>query len=117
MGPLSNGTINETFSLDDEYTPSIFRTYTYLFGKPGIHQGYLQWKPISYLSADRKSTSSQQVTYVPADLYNNETLILPYGLPTALYKSDDTIGNITTAYLVMGTESDDNNGNPEYVTW
>lgn len=106
-----NGTIESHFSKDDEYTPSIFLTYNYLFKFVNSMQGYVQWKPISYLSVERKSTKSEQVNAI----LSPETVpVLPSGLASALYESTS---NIVQLYLVMGTEGDDNNFNPKYITW
>ena len=110
-----NGILISNFSLDDEYTPSVFTTKAYLFGtQPEVSPGYLQWKPISYLSSSRQSTSSQQANIITSI---NESA-LPDSLASALFGvgPDETI-NVTTLYLVFGTEGDDNNMNPSYLTW
>lgn len=111
---LTSGSIEQTFSRDDEYTPSIFRTYNYLFGETDDKGGYLQWKPISYLSPKRKSTSAEQAILVPGVPIVNITF--PPSLASALF-NESTVSNVTNVYLVMGTEKDENNPNPEYVTW
>lgn len=110
-----NGTLISNFSLDDEYTPSVFLTKGYLFGnQPSVSPGYLQWKPISYLSDGRQSTSSQQANMVTSMNVNT----LPDSLASALFGNDpDEKINVTTIYLVFGTEGDDNNMNPKYLTW
>jgi hypothetical protein len=112
-GSFNTSALNEEFSLDDEYTPSIFRTHNYKFG--GTDGGYLQWKPISYLTPDRKSTSSQQVNLKYST--NASGIDIPYGLASELFNVLDLAGNVTTTYLVFGTEKDDNSPNPEYLTW
>ena len=111
-----NGTLISNFSLDDEYTPSVFLTKAYLFGtQPSVSPGYLQWKPISYLSSNRQSTSSQQANMVTSI---NEETTLPDSLASALFGVDaDEKMNVTVLYLVFGTEGDDNNMNPDYLTW
>ena len=102
-------------SRDDEYTPSVFLTYNQFFGKNSSIEegGFLQWKPISYLSGKRKSTQSQQ-----AKAKNGKQLLLSDmapGLVTALY-TNDTAGIIQPIYMIFGTEGDDNNPNPSYVS-
>lgn len=111
---LTGGSIQQVFSRDDEYTPSIFRTFNYLFGETGDKGGYLQWKPIAYLSNKRKSTSAEQATLVLGAPVVNITF--PPSLASALF-NEDTISSVTNVYLVMGTEKDENNPNPDYVTW
>lgn len=111
---LTSGSIQQVFSRDDEYTPSIFRTYNYLFGDSSDKEGFLQWKPIAYLSSKRKSTSAEQATLVLGAPVVNITF--PPSLASALF-NEDTVSNVTTVYLVMGTEKDENNPNPLYVTW
>lgn len=41
---------------------------------------------------------------------------VPYGLASALFNNCTSTNN-TRVFLVMGTEGDDNNPNPDYVTW
>lgn len=112
-GPhVENGSVFKNFSRDDEYTPSVFNTFNYLFGS-NLDKGFLQWKQISYLSPARKSTSSQQVNLVGA---GNTMVTIPLSLASALYNSS-TASNITNVFMVFGTEGDDNSMNPNYVTW
>ena len=111
------GHLIQNFSLDDEYTPSVFETHSYLFGEQP-YPGYLQWKPISYLSADRKSTSSQQANLWTGGGEEDEAQSLPGSLASALFgRQPDQPVNVTTVYLIFGTEGDDNNMNPAYLTW
>lgn len=113
-GPhTNNGTINNTFSVDDEYTPSVFRTYDYLFGDRD-NPGFVQWKPICYLSKDRKSTMSQQANVVRG--LGRVNVSLPQGLATALYGDGEGL-NVTSLFVVFGTQGDDNNFKPNYLTW
>ena len=41
---------------------------------------------------------------------------VPGGLASALFNNCTSLNN-TRVYLVMGTDGDDNNANPNYVTW
>ena len=107
-----NGSLCKNFSKDDEYTPSVFNTFNYLFGSDS-NRGFLQWKQISYLTPKRKSTSSQQVNLIGGD---NVGTAIPHSLASALF-NDSTASNITTVFMVFGTKGDDNNMNPDYVTW
>ncbi|GFR68750.1 glycosylated lysosomal membrane protein [Elysia marginata] len=56
--------IDETQSIDDEYSPGVFRINN-LLSNPS-HQmtaGFLQWKPVSYLSNDRGRKSATKVKH------------------------------------------------------
>ena len=118
-GQLQNKSVSKTFSRDDEYTPSVFLTYNQLFGGNRFRgkkllEGFLQWKPISYLSGKRKSTQSQQ-----ANVINSKNISLSdmsKGLVTALYNESSPCF-IQPVYMIFGTEGDDNNPNPQYVSW
>lgn len=115
-GGLTPGQLQEKFSRDDEYTPSVFITYNQLFDDD-YSQGYLQWKPISYLSSKRKSTQSQQA--LSNDKCKPDIILedLNPGLVPALYKDSIDAGEIVPLYIVFGTEGDDNNPCPSYVSW
>ena len=115
-GELNTGKVDKVFSRDDEYTPSVFLTYNKLFGGSPFIDGFLQWKPISYLSHSRKSTQSQQANI------NTKAKSIPLSnvsqsFVTTLYSDDSEAGTIQPVYMVYGTEGDDNNPNPGYVTW
>ncbi|XP_050400032.1 glycosylated lysosomal membrane protein B isoform X2 [Patella vulgata] len=57
--------ITETRSLDDEYTPGVFKMFDWST-KPCLKEdgGYLEWKPICYTSSSRNRLSG---TYVNSD--------------------------------------------------
>lgn len=124
---VENGSISLGKSSDDEYTPSVFTTFTYnTSGKDQTHYspstgGYAQWKPISYQSSGRKSTQSQQVAILPtADVPACEVGVLPRGLASALFGSEvsnKTVGNVTRWLVVFGTPGDENYINTTYNTW
>lgn len=114
-GLLKNRTRTRTFSRDDEYTPSVFLTFNQLFGEKGPLQGFLQWKPISYLGHERKSTQSQQAIVKDGDQIRLDKM--SPGLVTALYTNESDAGIIQPIYMVFGTNGDDNNPNPTYVSW
>ena len=118
---VRNGSINIKKTVDDEYTPSVFSTYTYMTsGKNDTpsNRGYVQWKPISYLSSKRKSTSSQQVTILPAGSSDScQVENVPEGLASALFGKEMTkTSNITRWFVVFGT-SGDTFVNSDYNTW
>ena len=106
-------------TVDDEYTPSVFRTWEYYFNERGhSSRAYLQWKPISYQSHDRKSTKSQEANLVcpegnAVDVLNGE---VPPSLASALF-SDSTPLNGTALYMVIGTSGDENYVNSKHMTW
>lgn len=112
-GQLKNGSVKERFSKDDEYTPSVFITNNYLFGGNGTFDGFLQWKPISYLSGSRKSTQSQQANLINGEIGDVD---IPPSLAYALYGSENA-GIVQPVYMVYGTGGDDNNPNADYVSW
>ena len=121
-GPkVKNGSVHQDQSIDDEYTPSVFSTWTYnVSGNDSkFHDlgGYLHWKPISYQDPSRKSTESQQVNVVSA----GDTLACladspPLGLAMALF-GDVKRSNMTRWFAVFGTDGDDTYLNSHYSTW
>ena len=118
---VKSGSITMGKSPDDEYTPSVFTTFTYhTSGRNNASVGgFAQWKPISYQSSGRKSTESQQVTIVPAGNIS-ECLVkeVPHGLASALFGSDvSSVGNVTRWFVVFGTPGDGNYINSTYNTW
>ena len=121
-GQAVNGsTTRESSTVDDEYTPSVFRTWEYYFNNGGSpnNQAYLQWKPISYQSGDRKSTKAQEaiLRFPVGDAVDVLHDKVPRGLGSALFNDSDTVLNGTAFYVVIGTNSDDNYLNPSHVTW
>ncbi len=117
---------------DDEFTPSVFSTYTYnTSGKSNgkTHPsnqslgGYIQWKPISYQSDKRRSTSSQQVfVQESASVEVCQLEDVPLGLASVLYGINATAiaemgGNVTRWFVVFGTSGDNNFYNSPYNTW
>ena len=130
---VSSGNITIKKTTDDEYTPSVFSTYTYnTSGRSenkshpsnhSSHGGYIQWKPISYQSAKRKSTSSQQVhVQESASCEDCELEVVPLGLASALYGTNASVitemgGNVTRWFVVFGTSGDKNYYNSPYITW
>lgn len=125
-GPnVKNGSITMEKTPDDEYTPSVFTTYTYhTTGKNLSHQnasagGFAQWKPISYQSSSRKSTESQQVTVMPTG-HISECVVkeVPHGLASALFGNNVShVGNVTRWFVVFGTPGDESYINSTYNTW
>ena len=126
-GPqVQNGSSSVHKYLDDEFTPSVFSSWTYgVQGKsqvdPGL-KGYLHWKPISYEDSDRKSTTSQQINILSGGNDSSCTISdLPASLATALFGvrvNDSTrMSNVTRWFAVFGTDGDDSNLSPSYATW
>lgn len=122
-GPqVANGSVSRNKHFDDEYTPAVFTTYQYEFGMdsraPSSHLGYLQWKPVSYTSSGRASTSSQQINMADTSnvLFNAS---LPMGLASALFGKLCTgkLCNVTLVYMVFGTSGDDSALSSTYLTW
>jgi len=128
-GNVKNGSIHLNRTSDDEYTPSVFSTYTYhVSGKNKDSNdmgGYAQWKPISYQDKNRKSTSSQQVTIVPtAQVSTCSVQDLPEGLAEALFGNESSVSNMTRWFVVFETSGDDTyiinpvtQTNISYNTW
>ena len=119
-GPgIPPGRTRERMSVDDGYTPSIFKTVQYEFGNSSTEQGYLLWKPISYQSSSRKSTVSQQAILVYPEGRAINVTELPHGLATAMFGNvnSTTYGNATRLYIVFGTSGDDTYITPTYMTW
>ena len=106
----ARGDIQSNRNIDDEYTPSVFETYTYLFGS-----SYIQWKPISYQDGSRASTASQQANYLTYQgLLPSDRGQLPQGLASAVFGPD---ANVTRFYMVIGTSGDNTYLSSEYFTW
>ena len=123
---VNNGSSTLDEYLDDEYTPSIFSSWSYNVSGKDTQEfedmgGYVHWKPISYQDGSRKSTISQQVNVVVAG--DSQECILesiPKGLARALFGEQvDSlrVSNITRWFVVFGTEGDDDFFSPEYSTW
>lgn len=116
----NNGSVTKSFSIDDEYTPSVFQTYNYIFGKSSgttyDEKGFLQWKPISYLSEERVSTKSQQANFVHGLPMSFSNLTGSGSLATALYNVTN-VGNISQMFVVFATSDDAEDGASVYVSW
>lgn len=107
--------LNQKYSRDDEYTPSIFFTKYFAFGGKQGH-GHVRWKPISYITHHRKSSESQQINARPWGLINNTVEPeLPGSLAGALF--NNTYSKRTRVYLVFGTAKDDSGLNSGMYTW
>lgn len=123
---VNNGSIVKETTTDDEYTPSVFSTNTYNTSgrshpKSNDSLGYVQWKPISYQSVERKSTSSQQVNVVTTGTLK-VCLVreVPLGLASALYGTEmegSGVRNATRWFVVFGTSGDGTDTNSDYNTW
>ena len=108
----NNGTLGQTYSKDDEYTPSIFYTRFFSFDGEQGH-GHIRWKPITYITHHRRSSESQQANAVLEEPVSDKTL--PGSLARAIFGTD--YSHCTTMYLVFGTEKDDNALNSGMYTW
>ena len=107
--------MNTVVSLDDEYTPSVFTTNTYEMHEDEL-TGFLQWKPISYQSAFRKSTESQQVIMVhTAGIEYCDSDTVPEGLGLRVFGR--SVSNITRWFAVFGTPGDDTFLPTAYISW
>ncbi len=115
--PGGRGSLTESKWLDDEYTPSVFKTVKYEFGSSLDTEGFMAWKPISYQSSGRKSTVSQQANWVLPTGQATVINSLPTGLATALFQNVSVVGNATRLYMVFGTAGDETYRNPTYMTW
>ena len=105
------GTLDQKYSKDDEYTPSIFYTRFFSFDGEQGH-GHVRWKPITYITHHRKSSESQQANAVLGDTVNGTDLAR--SLARAIFRN---YSHSTTVYLVFGTEKDDNALNSGMYTW
>lgn len=121
---VRNGTIAVDKTTDDEYTPSVFSTYTYnTSGSKNSSNsigGYIQWKPISYQSSGRKSTSSQQVRVIQVESEEEcDVSAVPEGLASALYGLDVENSSVTVVrwFVVFGTPGDPTYIQSKYNTW
>ncbi len=117
---VKHGKFQQGQSLDDEYTPSVFSSWTYNVSgnDTDFHDmgGYIHWKPISYQSSARKSTESQQINIVTtADTQACRSYPPLRGLASALF--GDEVSNVTRWYVVFGTDGDDTYLTSEYSTW
>ncbi|GFO05296.1 glycosylated lysosomal membrane protein [Plakobranchus ocellatus] len=70
----SQMSINEVDSIDDEYSPGVFQINNWLSNPKKQHiSGFLQWKPVSYLSESRSRKSATKVKhYKLADISDRE---------------------------------------------
>ncbi|CAG0898176.1 unnamed protein product [Darwinula stevensoni] len=66
--PAENVTIEEHFSLDDEFTPGVFRMLsleTTSFQKEGEDGGFIQWRPVAYTKSERDINDATLVSHYP----------------------------------------------------
>ena len=115
-----SGNVTMSTTVDDEYTPSVFDTFQYRFGKDPVSNettGFFQWKPISYQTGGRKSTSSQQANIAYASNKTQEEYAsIPNGLASAVFEPS-TVSNVTLVYIVFGTSGDETWNHSSYMTW
>lgn len=66
--------LNKVKTIDDEYTPGVFVTYTMRSAdSPSYGGNFLQWKPVCYTSTDRTTESStESVQDINDDLISND---------------------------------------------
>lgn len=116
--PVGPSSTQVTSMEDDEYTPSVFRTWEYFFSRKAPAPAFIQWKPVSYQSKSRRSTKSQQANIVfpngkAVDFLGNE---VPRSLASAVF-DDSTPLNGTAMYIVIGDDGDVTYVNSAYQTW
>ncbi|XP_054756456.2 glycosylated lysosomal membrane protein B-like [Lytechinus pictus] len=66
-------TLEDKPSIDDEYTPAVFKTYQVLLnGTSKSDRGsFMQWKPIAYTSADRNTEASSPIKTYAVNFTNH----------------------------------------------
>jgi hypothetical protein len=109
-----------TSTVDDEYTPSVFRTWEYYFNdRDHPSRAYLQWKPISYQNHHRRSTISQEanVAFPEGKAIGILNGRVPRSLASALFSDWTTELNGTALYMAFGTQGDGNYINSTHMTW
>ena len=116
--PVGRNSTRETSTVDDEYTPSVFRTWEYYFNEEDLpNRPYLQWKPISYQSQGRRSTKSQEANIVfPNCMVDYLGGLIPRSLASALFNESTSL-NCTAMYIVFGTDGDQTFLNSPLQTW
>ncbi|XP_008557620.1 glycosylated lysosomal membrane protein [Microplitis demolitor] len=117
--PSSTMMIDTKKSLDDEYTPGIFETVE--MKTPELNtknkkreSGYLQWRPVSYLTSHRDVTSSTDTIYYNlvncSNIYNNSLLYAFYG-----DESNNLL--INKINVTIGSSGDGFYKKTNYATW
>ena len=115
---VSGGGIDQRYSMDDEYTPSVFYNTIYnIEQNQSSLPGYMTWKGISYMDSSRISSSSQQMSYNPdpAGSAPLQDFKLPESLARAVY--GDSPVEVKRMFLVFGTSGADLYLNSKYFTW
>ncbi|XP_067665535.1 glycosylated lysosomal membrane protein B-like [Haliotis asinina] len=112
--------IKETKSIDDEYTPGIFRV-TNLVTRPKdpVDGAFIQWKPVSYQDSPRSRSVATSVKSYELGDTKNVTSLLKTSLAYA-YFSDamftDSMNAITTN-ISFGLSKDGSYTKTNYTSW
>ncbi|XP_018363375.1 PREDICTED: glycosylated lysosomal membrane protein A-like [Trachymyrmex cornetzi] len=110
-------------SLDDEHTPGIFevvevRTPPYSEQDGALNAGsYLQWRPVSYISASRDVTSSTEtVQYPPKQVFNYTSI--KNSMLYCYYGDGETMNLLLQKIMVsLGSKGDGFYKKTNYLTW
>ncbi|XP_074105584.1 glycosylated lysosomal membrane protein [Cotesia typhae] len=113
----SRMSIDTKKSLDDEYTPGIFETIEMRTPENNKNKfrgsGYLQWRPVSYLTSHRDVTASTETTFYNiincSNITNNSILYAFYGDSNNLL--------INKVNVTIGSSGDGFYKKTNYATW
>ncbi|KAL4228254.1 hypothetical protein ACF0H5_013687 [Mactra antiquata] len=107
--------VDETRSIDDEYTPGVFTIYNWLTDE-GDDKGFLQWKPVCYKSLQRSRAEATGMKHYGMRL---STDIDPY-MNTLVYGyyGDNLINTmINVGNFSFGLSQDGGYNKTQVLTW
>ncbi|KAG1680212.1 Glycosylated lysosomal membrane protein B [Nymphon striatum] len=93
-------------TIDDEYTPSVFETYNLKSAETRISKtgGYMQWKPISYLTSKHKYVDSTPIKVGNFNVSRNVDEI-PFSVPKAFYGDNISEAEFANLTITFGVEN------------
>ncbi|XP_046332564.1 glycosylated lysosomal membrane protein-like [Haliotis rufescens] len=110
--------IEETKSIDDEYTPGVFRI-TNLKARPKdqANGAFVQWKPVCYQDTPRsRSVATSVQKYALGDI-KNVTSLLKSSLAYAYFSDDLFSMNSATTNVSFGLSKDGSYTKTNYTSW
>ncbi|XP_015586075.1 glycosylated lysosomal membrane protein isoform X2 [Cephus cinctus] len=126
---VSEGNSNSTMiidgkkTLDDEHTPGIFEVDEIRTPNNNYDNGiqkmgaYIQWKPVSYTTAERDVTSSTDLIHYPLIVSYNHTKAMKNSLLFAFYDENVTQLLVQKINVSMGLKGDRFYKKTNYTTW
>ncbi|XP_045156668.2 glycosylated lysosomal membrane protein B-like [Mercenaria mercenaria] len=108
--------VDETRSIDDEYTPGVFTIFNWL--TRGGDTGFLQWKPVCYQSLERSRSEATGMKHYGIQALTDENKnILRDTLAYGYYGENFTTQMSQAANLSFGLSKDGGYNKTQVLTW